>query len=159
MRVSDEDLIRIYGDRYDPWKKTTKKNKVVGVYYWGDDVDLIDEAEADDPLIKKVRVRYYNYALGKHSEGYIKKKSAGRQRGRTHYQPFQWRTGSNPHLLETTFIDVQQGDATLIRTPDPPDDSNRWWGGKICRQIIGFSLSGHDPSSSIDTGRPGSHAR
>ena len=118
VRISNEDLIRLYGERYDPWTKETRKNRVIFVYYWGDEIDVIDEAEADDPLVKSVRVRLYHYSKGEYQEGTIRKKSAGRRDGVTHYRPFKWRNGPMPHLLETIFIDVQQGDATLIRTPD-----------------------------------------
>ncbi len=118
IRVSDEDLIRVYGERYDIWNKEVKKNRVIGTYYWGDEINLVDAAAADDPLIQKVQVQFYNYGIGKKVDGYIKKKSAGKKNGNKTYRPFEWRTGPEPHLLEAIFVDVQQGDATFIRTPD-----------------------------------------
>ncbi len=107
-RILDEDLVRVYGDRYDRWKGTTKKG-VLKMLYWGDDVDIVDLSENDDPQAKEVRVRVHNYGLRRMQDGVIRKKKG---------QPLRFRTGADRYLLETTFVDVQQGDATLILTPD-----------------------------------------
>ena len=107
IRVLDEDLVRVYGDRYDRWTRETKIG-VIRMLYWGDEVEIVDLAENDDPDVTKVRVKVHNYYLQKKQDGFIKKKRK---------QPLRFRTGSDRHLLEATFVDVQQGDATLIRTP------------------------------------------
>jgi hypothetical protein len=109
FRVLDEDLVRVYGDRYDRWTGKTKKG-VIQMLYWGDEVEIVKLAENDDPDVTKVRVKVHNYALQKKQDGYIKKKKKKK--------PLRFRTGAGRHLLETTFVDVQQGDATLVRTPD-----------------------------------------
>ncbi len=108
IRVLDEDLVRVYGDRYDRWTKKTK-NGVIRMLYWGDEVEIVDLAENEDPAVTKIGVKVYNHALQQKQEGYVKKKKK---------QPLRFRTGAGRYLLETTFVDVQQGDATLIQTPD-----------------------------------------
>lgn len=118
MRILDEDLVRVYGDLYDKFTRKTKSNRVISVFYWGDEVDLVDPAEADDPTVGEVRVRVYNPGLGNYQTGVIRKKSERRRKRPKQYQPIRWRTGDNPYLLEAIFVDVQQGDATLIRTPN-----------------------------------------
>lgn len=107
-RVLNEDLVRVYGNRYDRWTGKSKKG-VLKMLYWGDEVHIVNLAENDDPNVKEVRVRVHNYGLQRMEDGLIKKK-----RGR----PIRFRTGANRHLLEITFVDVQQGDAAFIVTPD-----------------------------------------
>lgn len=118
MRVLDEDIVRVFGERYDRFTRETKKNRVIKVLFWGDEVDLVDPSEADDPTVKDVRVRVYNPGLGADQIGVIRKKSASGRSRPKRYRPIRWRTNTPRHLLEVTFIDVQQGDATLVRTPD-----------------------------------------
>lgn len=111
-RVLDEDLVRIWGEVRDPWTGKTK-NGILRLCFWGDEVDLVEPAEATDENQKEVRVRVHNYYLQKTETGVIrKKKKSGK------YAPLGLRTGADKYLLEATFVDVQQGDATVIRTPD-----------------------------------------
>lgn len=114
-RVLDEDLVRVYGARWDGFKKKVEKNKVVHMLYWGDTVDIVDIAQNGDTSCQKVNIKFYYHAFGKKVDGYVKKR---KKNGK--YQPLRFRTGpvSEKHLLEVLFVDVQQGDATLIRTPD-----------------------------------------
>lgn len=117
MPVLDEDLVRVYGQYYDRWTRETKKNRVVKVYYWGDEIDFLDPEEADDSSVRTARVRYYVPGLGKHKVGTIKKKRDESQRRVKQYLPIRLREGDDKYLLEVTSVDVQQGDATLVRTP------------------------------------------
>jgi len=117
LRVLDEDLVRVRGERYDPFTRDRRKG-IVKMLYWGDEVHLVDPAEADNPAVKNVRVWVYNPVLGEYEVGGIKKKSGGGSGANKTYRPLRWRAGEKRYLLETIFIDVQQGDATLIRTPD-----------------------------------------
>ena len=112
-KVLDHDLTKVFGDRFDPWKNKTEHGKLIRMLYWGDEVDMPTPAQATDETQKRVDVRIYNYKRGKWVDGYIKKsKKSGK------YLPIKTRSGSNKYLLETTFVDVQQGDASIIRTPD-----------------------------------------
>ena len=112
-KILDHDLVKVYGDRFDKWKNRTEKNKLIRVLYWGDEVEVPTPGQLTDDATGKVDVRIYNYGLGKFQDGYIKKKKkAGK------FLPVNVRSGAGKHLLEVTFVDVQQGDATLIRTPD-----------------------------------------
>lgn len=117
MRLLGEDLVRVYGRRYDTWTKKYKDNKVVSTLYWGDEVQLVDETEADDPLVGRIRVNYYVPGLGKDLVGEIRKKSAGNKNGKKTYRSIQWLEDDQPGVLKVTFVDVQQGDATLVQTP------------------------------------------
>ena len=112
-KVLDHDLVKVYGDRFDKWKNKTEKNKLVRVLYWGDEVEMPNPAQASDDAAARVDVRIYNYGRGEFQDGYIKKR---KKKGK--FLPIRLRSGSGKHLLEVTFVDVQQGDATLIRTPD-----------------------------------------
>ena len=112
-KVIDHDLVKVYGDRFNKWKNKTEKNKLIQVLYWGDEVDLPTPTQAADVTAGRVDVRIYNYGNGEYQDGYIKKKKKDGK-----YSPFKLRSGSGKHLLEVTFVDVQQGDATIIRTPD-----------------------------------------
>ncbi|HEX9731979.1 MAG TPA: MBL fold metallo-hydrolase [Thermoanaerobaculia bacterium] len=108
--VLDEDLVRIWGNVRDP--QTGKpKSRVLRLCFWGDELDLVEPAEATDENQKEVRVRVHSYRFRKKEIGVIRKR---KERGGK-FAPLRLRTG---HLLEVTFIDVQQGDATVIRTPD-----------------------------------------
>lgn len=112
-KVLDHDLTKVYGDRFDPWKDKVEKDKLIRMLYWGDEVDLPHPAQATDDTQSRVDVRVYNYKEGKTVDGYIRKaKKSGK------YLPLQLRSGAGKNLLEVTFVDVQQGDATIIRTPD-----------------------------------------
>ena len=89
---------------------------MIRVLYWGDELELENLEEANDPKNKYVKVRIYNTRKGEYVAGTVRKRSDPKKRRR--YLPIRFREGENPHLLEVTFIDVQQGDATLVRTPD-----------------------------------------
>lgn len=122
----DEDLVRIRGDRLDGFAQEEKPNRVVKILYWGDAVDLVDLAQvaddarrvrldagdAADPGVRDIRVRYYDYARGAVRDGVIRKR---RKSGNN--LPLGLRAEGAVRPLAVTFVDVQQGDATLIRTP------------------------------------------
>jgi hypothetical protein len=112
-RVLDHDLTKVYGDRFDPWENKTEKNKLIRVLYWGDEVEMPTPDQATDDTESRVDVRIYNYKEGQIVDGYIKKRKDGGK-----YLPLKVRSGAGKNLLEVTFVDVQQGDATIIRTPD-----------------------------------------
>ena len=111
-RILDEDLVRVWGPRKDHWSGKTKTG-VIDLLFWGDEIDIIDLAEVDDTSKKEVRVRVHSYYAQKTVEGVIRKK-----RKKKKYVPLRFRQGRGKHLLEALFVDVQQGDATLVRTPD-----------------------------------------
>lgn len=105
-RVLDEDLVRVYAERGG-------RTGVAFVYYWGDEVELLVPSQADDPNVRNVQVQLRIPGSATSDVGEIRK------RGRAgDYTPLRFRTQPKPHLLEMTCIDVQQGDATLVRMPD-----------------------------------------
>jgi glyoxylase-like metal-dependent hydrolase (beta-lactamase superfamily II) len=110
QRILDEDVVRVWGERRDRWTSKTKQNQLVEVFYWGDEVDLIDPSQNDATGRRDVQVRYYDYGRGRHEDGVIRKRKV---RGK--YRALRFRTD---RLLEVTFVDVQQGDAAFVRTPD-----------------------------------------
>jgi hypothetical protein len=112
-KVIGHDLVKVYGDRFNKWDDKVEKDKVVRMLYWGDEVEIPKLSEITDPAEGRVHVRIHNYGLGKFEDGYIKKKKKGGA-----FVPLQVRAGADKHLLEVTFVDVQQGDATIIQTPD-----------------------------------------
>jgi beta-lactamase superfamily II metal-dependent hydrolase len=111
-RFVDEDMVRIKGDWFDRFRRETKSGRVVQILYWGDEIDLVDPAENDDPDVRDLRVTYYDYASGRFADGTVRKRRAG---GRN--LPVRLLADGAPRPLAVSFIDVQQGDATLIRTP------------------------------------------
>jgi hypothetical protein len=111
-RVLDEDLVRVRGDRHDGFTGETRPGRVVRVLYWGDEIDLVDEAENEDPAVRDVRVRIYDYGVGEVRDAFVRKR---RESGAN--RPLRLRPPDAKGLLEVTFVDVQQGDATFIRTP------------------------------------------
>ncbi len=113
IRFVDHDMVRIRGTLFDRFKLESKPNRVVKILYWGDEMDLIDPAEADDAAVREVRVRYYDYASGQMAEGRVRK-----QRKNGENLPLRLLPAGTPRPLAITFVDVQQGDATLIRTPN-----------------------------------------
>lgn len=110
MPILDEDLVRVRGARYDKWERKAKPG-VIRLLYWGDDVELVDLAENEDPERREVRVRLPHPAFDRMQEGVIRKRKEGGE-----YVPLRFRPADD-RLLEVTFVDVQQGDATVIRTP------------------------------------------
>lgn len=110
-RILDEDLVRIKGKVFDKWSGKTK-NGVMRLCFWGDEVDLVKPSQATDPKQQEVEVEVHNYYTQKSEIGVIRKK---KKKGK--YVPLRFRDDGD-HLLEVTFVDVQQGDATVIRTPD-----------------------------------------
>jgi hypothetical protein len=44
----DQDLIKVYGDRYDKWKGKVEQNKLIRALYWGDEVEMPTPAQASD---------------------------------------------------------------------------------------------------------------
>jgi beta-lactamase superfamily II metal-dependent hydrolase len=113
IRLIDEDMVRIRGVLHDGFELEDKPNRVVRILYWGDEVDLIDEAEASDETVRDVRVRYYDYPAGAFAEGTIRKR---RKSGKNVSLRLLDDDATRP--LAVTFVDVQQGDATFIRTPE-----------------------------------------
>lgn len=111
-RVLGEDLARVYGQRYDRWTRKSKKG-VIKMLYWGDDVEVVAPAENDDETVKELRVRVHNYGLQAKQDGVIRKR---KKNGK--YLPIAFRSGADKYLLEITFVDVQQGDATFLLTPE-----------------------------------------
>lgn len=113
--VIDEDLLRIYGERYNAVKQEVEQNKIARLLYWGDEIDLVDPAQNEDEGQETLDVQYYNPGIGKMQSGTVRKR---RRKGK--YQAIGLRSpaGGDGHLLEITFVDVQQGDATLIQLPD-----------------------------------------
>lgn len=109
-RILDDDVVRVWGERRDRWTAKTKLNQLVEVFYWGDEVALTDPAQNEHTDQRDVQVRYYDYGRGRHEDGVIHKRKV---RGK--YRPVRFR---NERLLEVTFVDVQQGDAAFVRTPD-----------------------------------------
>lgn len=113
IRLIDEDMVRIRGDWFDGFKLETKSNRIVKILYWGDEIDLVDETEATDPAVRDVRVRYYDYAAGRTKQGTVRKR-----RSRGENIPLGLLAPGAARPMAVTFVDVQQGDATFIRTPD-----------------------------------------
>lgn len=110
--ILDEDLVRVWGPRKNAWTGETK-NGVIALLFWGDEIELSHPADNTASSKKEVRVRVHDYYSGTKRDGVIrKKKKSGK------FTPLRFRAGANKHLLEVTFVDVQQGDATVIRTPD-----------------------------------------
>lgn len=141
-RVIDHDLVKVYGERYNKWKDKTEQNKLIQVLYWGDEVEMPTPAQADDVTVGRVDVRVYNYGKGEYQDGYIKKRKKSGQ-----YLPLKLRMGSGKYLLEVTFVDVQQGDATIIRTPDRKlmivDGGEEVFLARILASMFPFTTSAH----------------
>jgi ribonuclease BN (tRNA processing enzyme) len=106
-----EDLVRVRGD-VPAAAHDARSDRVIRTLYWGDKIDFVDESENDDPGVRDVRIRIYNYAAGEVEEAYVRKR---RENGCN--RPLRLRPVGAPGLLEVTFVDVQHGDATFIRTP------------------------------------------
>jgi ribonuclease BN (tRNA processing enzyme) len=107
----DEDLVRVRGDHPDA-VHDTRSERVIRTLYWGDEIDFVDDAENEDPGIREVRIRIYNYTAGVMQDAVVRKR---RENGSN--RPLRLRAPDARGLLEVTFVDVQQGDATFIRTP------------------------------------------
>ena len=107
-----EDMARIRGSFRDRFTQQERSNRVVRILYWGDEVDLIDPTEASAPDVRDIRVRYYDYARGETRDGTIRKR---RRNGQN--VPLKLLAAGATRPLAVTFVDVQQGDAALIRTP------------------------------------------
>lgn len=112
IRFLAEDMARIRGTLHDGFNLEDKPNRVVGILYWGDEIDLLEPAEATDPAVREVRVRHYDYRRGRMAQGVVRKRRA---RGKN--LPLSLLPTGAPRPLAVTFVDVQQGDATWIRTP------------------------------------------
>ncbi len=112
IRFVDQDMVRIRGTFFDRFKLESKPNRVVKILYWGDEIDLIDPTEVDDETVRDVRVRYYDYGSGQVTEGRVRKRRKGGKN-----LPLRLLPAGADRPLAVTFVDVQQGDATLIRTP------------------------------------------
>jgi ribonuclease BN (tRNA processing enzyme) len=107
----DEDVVRVRGD-HPAALHDARSDRVIRTLYWGDEIDFVDDAENEDLGVRDVRIRIYNYAAGEMQDAYVRKR---RENGCN--RPLRLRAVGAPGLLEVTFVDVQQGDATFIRTP------------------------------------------
>lgn len=108
-RVLDEDLVRV---RVDARSGEPQRGRVLRMLYWGDEIDLVDEAENATPSVRDVQVRIYDGETGEIQEAFVRKR---REHGTN--QPLRLRPPGAERLLGVTFVDVEHGDATLIRTP------------------------------------------
>lgn len=118
-KIIADDLVRVWGSLFDPWDDQVEQNKLVEVKYWGDELEVLDLAENTDETVQRLRVRFYDYRGGRHREGYVKKrKSSGR------FRPVAFRP-DGAYVLEATFVDVQQGDATFLRLPPETPGARR----------------------------------
>ncbi len=108
-KILNEYLVRLYGTRWNRVHQKEEANKVVRVLFWGDEIELPDLSQNTDTSKKEVDVKFYNYSTGKIEDGYIKKKV---KNGLS--QPIKFR---QDNLLQVLFVDVQQGDATIITLP------------------------------------------
>ncbi|HPS77241.1 MAG TPA: MBL fold metallo-hydrolase, partial [Thermoanaerobaculaceae bacterium] len=108
--ILDEDLVRVWSVPAPGGTGAASKSHVARMLYWGDEIDVTTPSELDDPACAKVNVQYYNYASGTIEPGTLRRKKAGGA-----YRPLKVR---NTLLLRTIFVDVQQGDATIIQLPN-----------------------------------------
>jgi ribonuclease BN (tRNA processing enzyme) len=145
IRILDEPLARLRGERYDKWSRETKPSAVIRLLYWGDEVDLMLLSEATDPAVRDVRVRYHDYHSDSTKEGVIRKRKKNGV-----FTPLKLRANGD-HLLEVLFVDVQQGDAAIIRTPDRQlllvDGGEH---AMIARALKSLFPSGGDPNTPLD---------
>lgn len=112
IKILDEPLTRLRGERTDKWSGKTKNDAVVKLLFWGDEVDLVRVKDATDPTVRDVRVRYHDYYSDSIKTGFIRKRKIGKT-----IVPLKLRKNKD-YLLELLFVDVQQGDAAIIQTPD-----------------------------------------
>lgn len=108
--ILDEDLVRVWTVPAPGSTGAASKRHVARMLYWGDEIDVDTLSELNDPGCAEVGVHYYEHATGTMEPGIIKRKKAGGT-----YRPVKVRQSL---LLRTLFVDVQQGDATIIQLPN-----------------------------------------
>lgn len=108
-KILDEYLVRLRGTRYNKVQQKLENDKVVRMLFWGDEVDVVDENQNVSEVADRVDVKFYNYGTGKTEDGYIKKKKKKKK-----FVPLKFR---KEQLLQVLFVDVQQGDATIVQLP------------------------------------------
>jgi len=109
-RILDEYIVRLKGTRWNRIHQKLETNKTVRMLFWGDEIELIDDVQNEDATHKKLEVRFYNYGTGEFEEGYINKKF----KRNVGYLPLHFR---EDNLLQVLFLDVQQGDASIVTLP------------------------------------------
>lgn len=110
IRYVGQDLVRIKGDYFDSFNLETT-TRVVKTLYWGDEIDLVTPSEASDETVRDVSVRYYDYPSGETRIGTVSKRRKNKKNLPLELIPKSQRP------LAFEVVDVQQGDASLIRTP------------------------------------------
>jgi glyoxylase-like metal-dependent hydrolase (beta-lactamase superfamily II) len=110
IRYVGDDLVRIKGEYFDSFKQETR-TRVVKTLYWGDEIDLVDPDEAADEEVRDVRVNYYDYPSGEMRVGTVRKRRKNKENIPLTLIP----KAQRPLAFEV--VDVQQGDASFIRTP------------------------------------------
>jgi beta-lactamase superfamily II metal-dependent hydrolase len=111
-RVLDEDLVRVRSDLRDARSGDPERSQVLRTLYWGDEIDLVDETENAKSSVRDVQVRILDPETGEPRNAFVRKR---RENGSN--VPFRLRPPGAEKLLEVVFVDVEHGDATLIRTP------------------------------------------
>ena len=109
-KILNEYIVRLRGTRWNRVHQKAEKDKTVRMLFWGDEIDLMDINQNDDTTRKKLDIKFYNYGTGKYEDGYINKKFKKGQG----YLPLSFR---NDNLLQVLFVDVQQGDASIVTLP------------------------------------------
>lgn len=108
-KILDEYLVKLRGVKWNRIDQKEEPDKVVRILFWGDEIDIPNISENNDSSQQRVNVKFYNYGTGKIENGYIKKK---KKKGI--FVPLKFR---EENLLKVLFVDVQQGDATIITLP------------------------------------------
>ena len=111
--ILDEFIVRVYGTRWNRVKQIAEKDKVIRMLYWGDYVEIKTISQNKRKDSSRVDIKIYNYGTGKYEEAYIKKKRK-KIKGSYTYLPLKLRS---ENLLQVLFVDVQQGDASIITLP------------------------------------------
>ena len=100
-RVIDEDLVKVYS--------STKEHKLLTTLAWGDEVQLLEE-EGGEREFNTIETEYY---VDLPDGGFKKLVGSGLIKKKTKLlYPEEIR------ILKVSFVDVQQGDGTIIETPN-----------------------------------------
>ena len=78
LKILNEDLVRLRGERYNKWSRETKMG-VVKLLFWGDEVDLVKASDASDTSVKEVEVRYHDYYTDTTKIGFIRKRKKNKK--------------------------------------------------------------------------------
>ena len=115
--ILDEYLVRVYGNRWNRVDQKLESDKIIRMLYWGDTIDSTNTNQNNDSSSDRVDISIYNYGTGKYESAYIKKKKK-RKRKKTdpqEYIPLKFREDD---ILQVLYVDVQQGDATIVTLPN-----------------------------------------